>query len=198
MGALFTIINYSIGNLFLGIIITIVGVVLMFYIIKSWFNHKTFTPISFIVGGILFLFLSFQSVLMCGAITIKSYTDDVEYAINEWVVNVSDTDTFDQDDSQIILDNIVKEWPLVGYFLNWADFSGHTSATIASAMAASIRVYMNWFILRRLLWILFFIIVGAVVVIKSMEGTRRSRRPRSYSSSYSSSSSSGRRKRYDY
>lgn len=193
MGALFTIINYSIGNLFLGILITIIGVALMFFLIKSWFNHKTFTVLSFIIGVVLFIFLSFQSILLCGAVTIKTYTDGVEHAIEGWVSNIPSSRHFDKNDSQAIMNRIMEEWPLVGYFVDTADFTGHTSLSIGEAMADAIREYMNWFILRRVLWSLFFIITGAVVVIKSMEGSSRGRR-----SSYSRSSSYGRRRPYDY
>lgn len=194
MGALFNIINYSIGNLFLGVFITILGVALMFFLIKSWFNHKTFTTLSFIIGAILFVFLSFQSILLCGAITIKTYTDEVEKNISEWVKNIPPSKEFDKEDSQIIMNGIMEEWPLVGYFVDTADFTGHTSLNIAPSMADAIREYMNWFILRRVLWSLFFTITGAVIVIKSMEGNSSRRRR----SSYSSSSSRGRRRPYDY
>lgn len=61
MGALFQIIAYSLGNLFLGVILTIVGVALMFVLIQSWRSNCTYTPLSYITGGILFLFLSFFS-----------------------------------------------------------------------------------------------------------------------------------------
>lgn len=194
MGALFNIINHSIGNLFLGVFITILGVALMFFLIKSWFNHKTFTTLSFIIGAILFVFLSFQSILLCGAITIKTYTDEVEKNISEWVKNIPPSKEFDKEDSQIIMNGIMEEWPLVGYFVDTADFTGHTSLNIAPSMADAIREYMNWFILRRVLWSLFFTITGAVIVIKSMEGNSSRRRR----SSYSSSSSRGRRRPYDY
>lgn len=193
MGALFTIINYSIGNLFLGVLLTLIGVALMFFLIKSWFNHKTFTALSFVVGAILFVFLSFQSVLLCGAVTIKSYTDDVEQAIEGWVSNLSVEQHFDKEDSQKIMNGIMKEWPLVGYFVNTADFTGHTSLSIGKAMAHTMRVYMNWFILRRVLWSLLFTIAGAVIVIKSMEGSTGRGRCSSYSRS-----SSHRRRPYDY
>lgn len=46
MGALFQIIAYSLGNLFLGVILTIVGVVLMFVLIQSWRSNCTYTPLS--------------------------------------------------------------------------------------------------------------------------------------------------------
>ncbi len=159
------------GSLLLGVFLTILGIVLMFVLIRSWWRDSTFTPMSFVVGGILFFFLAFQAVLLCGAVTIKSYCDDVEMAIDGMVANVPDDILFSTEDSQQILDRISEEWPLVGYYVNMADFQGHTSATIGSAMADELRSYMNWFILRRVCWSLAFVVVGAIIVIKTI--TRR-------------------------
>lgn len=193
MGALFHIIRYSLGNLFLGVLLTVVGILLMFVLIRSWRRDSTFTPISYIVGVILFFFLSFQAVLLCGAVTIKSYCEEVEYAINDWVKDAPVETVYNQAESQIILEQIMDQWPLVGYFVNLADFSGHTPETIASAMAGELRSVMNYFILRRIGWSLFFVVIGAFVVIKSME--RVTRRSRSYSHRYSGAGR--RRRRYD-
>lgn len=193
MGALFQIVAYSIGNLFLGILLTVVGVILLFVLIQSWYRNSTFTLVSYIVGGILFLFLSFQSILLCGAVTIKSYSEDVECAINSWVAEVPSDIPFNQEDSQHVLEQITEEWPLVGYFVGGADFTGHTSVTIAQAMAEELRSFMNYFILRRVGWSLLFIVCGVVIVIKSMERVSRRR----YSSTRSMATGSSRRRRYD-
>lgn len=192
MGAYFKLLRTRWEICFLGVILTIVGVALMFVLIQSWRSNCTYTPLSYITGGILFLFLSFQAVLLCGAVTIKSYTDDVEHAINGWVANVPSDVQFDQEASQNVLERITEEWPLVGYFVGGADFTGHTSESLGPAMAEELRSFMNYFILRRIGWSLLFIICGAVIVIKSMERVSR----RSYSSSRGRMAGS-RRKRYD-
>ena len=156
MSYLINILQYSIGSLFIGVLITLIGVCLMFYIVKSWRRGAEFSPGSFIVGVILFFFLSFQSVLLCGAMTIKSYSDDM---------------VFDQRNSQYILDSFAKEWPLVAYYVDYADFRGHTPDNIATAMVDELRSVMNWYIFRRLAWSLAFIVIGAVLVIKTMRSS---------------------------
>ena len=191
MGALYTIISYSLGNLFLGVLLTIVGVGLMFFLIRSWFSNSSFTPFSYIIGFVLFLFLSFQAVLLCGAVTIKSYGDEVEVAINEWVRNLPDDVRFNKASSQQVLEQIQQEWPLVGYFVGGADFTGHTPVDIAHAMTEELHSFMNGFILRRIGWSLLFVVVGAFIVIKTMEHTRRQRNRGGYASARS------RRRRYD-
>ena len=174
MNALFNILTYSMGSLLLGIILTIAGIGLMFVFVKLWWKVDTFTPMSFICGFILFFFLAFQSVLFCGAVTIKSYCDDIEIAINQIVDKIPLNNRFSQEDSQIILNQISETWPLVGYYVNMADFEGHTSATIAKAMADELRSVMNWFILRRIGWSLLFVFIGAVAIIKSISGRYQS------------------------
>ena len=191
MGALYTIISYSLDNLFLGVLLTIVGVGLMFFLIRSWFSNSSFTPFSYIIGFVLFLFLSFQAVLLCGAVTIKSYGDEVEVAINEWVRNLPDDVRFNKASSQQVLEQIQQEWPLVGYFVGGADFTGHTPVDIAHAMTEELHSFMNGFILRRIGWSLLFVVVGAFIVIKTMEHTRRQRNRGGYASARS------RRRRYD-
>ena len=191
MDVLVNIIMYSIGNLFLGIFLTIGGLLLMFFIIQSWYKNSKFSFISYLVGTILFFFLSFQSVLICGSITVKSYCDEVETAINGWVSNIPESVEFTRDDSQTILNNITAEWPLVSYFVRTADFTGHTSANIASSMMDELQIVMNWFILRRVLWALFFIVISSALVIKTMD------RSLSGSSSRKRTSSHSRRKIYD-
>lgn len=191
MGALYTIVSYSLGNLFLGILLTIVGVGLMFFLIRSWFSNSSFTPFSYIIGFVLFLFLSFQAVLLCGAVTIKSYCDEVEVAINEWVRNLPEDVRFDQESSQQILEQIQREWPLVGYFVGGADFTGHTPVNIAHAMISELHSFMNEFILRRIGWSILFVVIGALIVIKTMEHSQKQRNRVRYASSRS------RRRRYD-
>ena len=198
MGVLFTIIFHSIGNLFWGILLTLLGIFLLYFLIRSWFVHRTFTPLSFIVGGILFLFLAFQSVLLCGAITIKSYSEDVKRAIDVWVQDIPESVQFTQQDSQVILDNISEEWPLVGYFVNMADFSGPTSANIAEAMTDELCSYMNWFIFRRVAWSVLFVLLGTAGVIWSMDyEQQRSSGRRSTSRGSYGGGRTTRRKRYD-
>ena len=74
------------------------------------------------------------------------------------------------------LNQISETWPLVGYYVNMADFEGHTPATIAKAMADELRSVMNWFILRRIGWSLLFVFIGAVAIIKSISGRYQSGR----------------------
>lgn len=70
---------HSLGSMLVGVVLTIIGIILMYVLIRLWWRNSTFSIASIVVGIILFFFLSFQSILLCGAITIKSYCDDVDF-----------------------------------------------------------------------------------------------------------------------
>lgn len=156
------------GSIFCGILLTVVCMLLMFLLVKSWWKDAMLTPATYVVGVILFLFLSFQSVLLCGAFTIKSYCDDVEMTIDKMVEDLPADLVFTRKDSQDILDRVSEDYPLMGYYVNLADFRGHTPVDIAKSMTDELNSFMNKFILRRLGWSLLFVIIGAFIAIKTI------------------------------
>ena len=172
----FYIIIYSLGSLLLGLLITTIGTAFMFFIIKSWFKNRTYTPLSLIVGAVVFLFLTYHSIIICGAVTIKGYGDDVESLINSYVSILPDDAVLTEEDSNIILEKLNDDIPLVGHYADYADFHGHTPADIATSMNDAMQSYMNGYIIRHLLWSLFFILLGAFVVIKTMDSGTTSRK----------------------
>lgn len=168
MSGLLNVLYYSLGSLFLGVFITLIGIVLMFLLIKGWWKDSRFTPVSFITGVLLFFFLAYQSILICGAVTIKSYSDDLKQYTNELVRDLPSGQPLSRQDSQDILEKWSEEYPLVGYYANSADFQGHTTSDIAQVMVDVLNTFMNWFIVRRVGWSIFFIVAGAFIVIRSM------------------------------
>jgi hypothetical protein len=71
----------SLGYILLGLVLTILGMWLMFFLIRSYYPNSKFNIQSFIIGFILFFFLSFQITCMIGAIAIKSMTDEINMTI---------------------------------------------------------------------------------------------------------------------
>lgn len=175
MGPFFNILTNSIGSLFLGILITLVGMALMLFIIKSWFKNRGYTPLSYLVGGVFFFILAYHAVVICGAVSIKGYGDDVEKLVDGYVSGLSDSMVLTQEDSQAIIEFLADRLPIVGYYADYADFTGHTPQNIARAMNESMQSFMNEYIIKHLLWSLFFVVLGAFCIIKTMEGGRGGR-----------------------
>ncbi len=176
MGELYNILTHSVGSIILGSVLTLLGVALLFFLLKGWYRNAMFTPMSYIVGFVLFFLMAYHAILICGAVTIKGYSNDIEIFINNFVADIPGSTHFTQQDTQDILEQINENVPIVGYYLGGADFSGHTPSSIALAMVDEMRSYMNKYILKHLLWCLLFICLGAFIVIKTMDMHEQGRR----------------------
>lgn len=180
MWALYDILNYSFSSVIWGLLIAIACMALFVFLIKGWYKDATFSPVSYIIGAILFIFLSFQCVLIVGSLKIISMTDDYEQRITSIVESVySPSDMVSMPQASDVIDTIIDEFPILEYYIGGGEFSGFTAAQLPHAMADELRSFMRWYIFRRLLWCLGFVIVGAICVIKSLsknyQGIRRQR-----------------------
>lgn len=180
MWALYDILNYSFSSVIWGLLIAIACMALFVFLIKGWYKDATFSPVSYIIGAILFIFLSFQCVLIVGSLKIISMTDDYEQCITSIVESVySPSDMVSMPQASDVIDTIIDEFPILEYYIGGGEFSGFTAAQLPHAMADELRSFMRWYIFRRILWCLGFVIVGAICVIKSLsknyQGIRRQR-----------------------
>lgn len=169
MWALFDILRYSISSVIWGILIAIGCVALFVLLIKGWYKDATFSPISYVIGAILLVFLSIQCILIVGSIKIINTTDYYETEIARIVdnaYNASDEVTIGQSDE--IIKEIIGEFPILHYYIGGGEFSGFTAKELPHAMADELRSFMRWYIFRRLLWCLGFVVVGAFLVIRSL------------------------------
>ena len=82
---LFDILRYSFSSMIWGILIAVACMALFVFLIKGWYKDATFSPISYAVGATLFLFLSFQCILVVGSLKIISMTDEYEQRITSIV-----------------------------------------------------------------------------------------------------------------
>lgn len=171
LSLVFDILRYAIGSMFLGVVFTILGVGLLFFLVRGFYPKSTFTPISFFVGTILFVLLAFQSVLICGAFKVKGMSAEIESRINQYIPATWKVlgHEFDAAESQQICDNLGEDYPLFACYVGLADFSGHNVDNIAQAMREEVNRFFYRFIWRRVLWSLLFIIVGTFIVIKTLE-----------------------------
>lgn len=169
MWALYDILRYSFSSVIWGILIAIACMALFVFLIKGWYKDATFSPISYIIGTVLFLFLSFQCILIVGSLKIIDSTDYYETEISRIVdsaYDAADEVTMGQADG--IIQVIIDRFPLLQYYISGGKFSGFTAKELPHAVADELRSFMRWYIFRRILWCLGFVIVGAVCVIRSL------------------------------
>ena len=177
---LFDILRYSFSSMIWGILIAVACMALFVFLIKGWYKDATFSPISYVVGAFLFLFLSFQCILIVGSLKIISMTDEYEQRITNIVESAySPSDMVSMPQASDVIDTIIEEFPILEYYIGGGEFSGFTAEQLPHAMADELRSFMRWYIFRRILWCLGFVIVGAICVIKSLsknyQGIRRQR-----------------------
>lgn len=168
---LLEILNYSIGSIFWGLIIGIVCLVLFFSLIKGWYKSATFSPVSYLVGAILGVLLIAQCILICGACAIISATNDYEQSLTEIIrsfVGLTN-EIVTPEESQVIIDQLIGANPLVADYIGGGEFTGYTAVQLPGAICEELRSYMRWYIVRRILWSLGFVIVAAIIVIKSLK-----------------------------
>ena len=175
MGLLVDIFTNSLLSIFLGFLFALGGVILLFLAIQGWYKNRTFTPLSYVAGAVVFCFFLYQSILICGAFACKSFGDEIEARINE-IVALRASFMSDYKFSREQTDEIFKEatavFPVIAEYVGWADFEGHTPLNIAASMHETLDKFLNIFILKRLGWCLLFLVLGALAVIKTMDVQR--------------------------
>ena len=165
---LFDILKYSFSSLIWGAIISVACMALFLFLIKGWYKDATFSPVSYLVGAMLFLFISFQCILIVGSLKIISMTDEYEQQITALVQSYSPEDEVSQAQASEVIDAIIDEFPILEYYIGGGEFSGFTASQLPAAIAQELRSFMRWYIFRRILWCLGFVAVGAFLVIRSL------------------------------
>lgn len=179
MWALLNILRYSAGSIIWGILLSIFCLALFVLLIKGWYKDASFSPISYLVGCVLFLFLAFQCILIIGSIKIIETSDYYETQISRIVeYMLPQTDMVSARQSDDIIKELIEEYPLLRYYISGGEFAGFTPAQLPHAIVSELRVFMRWYIFRRILWSVGFVIVGAIIVIKSLSRNHSSTRPR--------------------
>ena len=183
---LFDLLQFSFSSLIWGILITVVCLILFFTLIRGWHKNETFTPISYLIGLVLFILLSFQCTLIMGAIKIVNISDFYASEIQQLMRHYfHDNQEVTLQQSQQIIEGLVDAYPVLGHFFQSGEFTGYTAAELPEVMRAEMCSFLRWFIFRRLLWCLTFVILGAVGVIWAMNSANRmqNNRKRAYTPS---------------
>lgn len=177
MWALYDILRYSFSSVIWGILIAVACMALFVFLIKGWYKDATFSPISYIIGAVLFIFLSVQCILIVGSLKIIDTTDYYETEISRIVDSAYDAaDEVTMGQADDIIQVIIDRFPLLQYYIGGGEFSGFTAKELPHAMADELRSFMRWYIFRRVLWCLGFVIIGAVCVIRSLTRNYKSSR----------------------
>ena len=163
---LLDLLRFSFSSLVWGILITVICLVLFFVLIRGWHKNATFTLISYLIGLVLFILLSFQCTLIMAAIKIVNISDFYASKIQQLMQHsFYDNQEVTLQQSQQIIEGLVDAYPVLGHFFQSGEFTGYTAVELPEAMRGEMCSFLRYFIFRRLLWCLAFVILGAIGVI---------------------------------
>lgn len=159
----FSLIGTTISCIFYGIIVTAVVMALLYVVLKTISKGIVQTPIFYITGVVLAMLLTIQFSLMIGAIQAKDAADATEIYLNQLLEDCYGT--VSAQDSQQIMDAITDQFPILGNFIDIANFSGHDVSELPEVMHSSIIDYLSAYIWHRVWWILGIIVVACVIAM---------------------------------
>lgn len=166
------IFHYAISSMFIGVVLTILGILGFFLLIKGWYKDRTFNVASMIIGVALFFLLCIQNILLCGTIHIIRMSDTLENRMTEYVqpyVKAGNDYMQRNDVDDLLFKGLANDYPILFCYVGSSDFRGHRASDIPHVTIDALNKYCYWYIARRVGWSLLFVIIGAVIVVKTME-----------------------------
>lgn len=190
----FSLFSTAISSVFYGIIATAVVMTILFALLKAISKGIVQTPAFFVTGIILAVLLIVQFSLLIGAVQAKDATDSAGIYLTQLLESQNGTVT--AQNSQQIMDAVTDHFPVIGSYLNLADFSGYDVSELPDVMYSTMIEYLNSYIWHRVWWILGFIIVACFIVALFENNKTTDRRV--YRKRVTSQTDLKRRRRYKY
>lgn len=159
----FSLISTAFSSIFYGVVVTAVIMAILYVLLKSISHNMVNTPVFYVTGAILSALLIIQSTLMIGALQAKGSVDSAEIYLSQMLENVNGT--VGAQDSQEILDAVTERFPVIGSYINIANFAGQDVAMLASSMSEAMKEYLSSYIWHRVWWIVGLVVVACLIVM---------------------------------
>lgn len=163
MAIFFSLLSTGISCIFYGIIATAVVMAILYFILKSLSQGIVKSVPFYITGVILAFLLTCNISIAIGAYQVKESTEAMEVSLRQLAEQVAGV--VNANESQAIFDMLIDDYPLLGNYLQLADFSGNHVSDLVFAMPQEVRSEMNSVIWSNLLWALGYIVMACVVVM---------------------------------
>lgn len=176
---MWALIEFSLSSIFWGILIAAVCIAIFVFLIKGWWKNAMFTIPTYIVGVILFVLLSIQCILICGAIKIIDLSDFVQVEVERIIdLNYMPDCTLSVGEADNVIQELIGKFPILGNYIGSGYFEGHTTESMPLAAKEALEDFMTSYITRRLLWCLGFTVIAAIIAIKTINKGCNSRSTR--------------------
>jgi len=168
----FSLLSTAASSIFYGIVVTAVVMAVLYAVLRSLSRGVVQTPVFYITGVILAILLVVQASLMIGAMQAKEAIDDAEAYLAQLI---DDKQTvIGTESGQQAIDAVKEQFPIIGHYIDSADFSGLTISELPAAVHKTMTDSLSSFIWHRVWWILGSSVVACIVVILFQRGGSRS------------------------
>lgn len=165
-----------------GILIAAVTMILLYFALQMISKSCVKTVPFYIAGIILAPLLVVQDTLIVAAFQAKGMVDALEIYVQQLIGEYNQS-ALDMKETQAILDQVVENFPLVGFFVNLTNAQVDNAQDLASSMAEGIRDYLNTYLWKRFGWCTAFIVLAVLITFLSdkknkhtLQQSERSRR----------------------
>ena len=163
MATFLSLLGTGVSCIFYGIIATAVIMIFLYVLLKCIGRGIVRTIPFYLTGFVLFILVWIQMSLMIGAMEVEDKVDAVEVRIEQIMENFYGT--LSATDSQLLLDRLNEEFPLMSLYVDTANFSGNNALTIASSMKEALEDYLDSYIWHRVFWSVGIIFIACFIAI---------------------------------
>lgn len=177
------ILTYSLSSLFWGLLVALACMGLFVLLVKGWYKDAMFSIATWCELIVLFILLSFQCTMLIGSLKIMDNIDDFEYNAKSLIDQyIPEDELVTEEESQAVLHKLIETYPLLKYYVGSGVFKGFTASELPHEMASTLNSYLKWYVFRRLLWCLAFVVIAAFFTIRSLskKSTVRPKRQQRY------------------
>lgn len=158
------------GNIFScilwGFLLTVILVFLVYIILRLLSPSFTLSPVSFIIFALLLIFIFAQSFMLVGAINVKSTVNSIGGNIASMIGQVESSTQSVIQQSVELKNDIAEQYPLLSPFLNKVGVvvPDGVNGNVVLDVITEIKSSINYYILRRILWMIGFMAVGVTII----------------------------------
>ena len=164
---MFTIIGNAIICIFWGLLIASILTFILYFMLKALYGNFRMSITGMAMCFILFILLFVQGTLMAGAFHAKGYVDDMGTFVLEMIRNNQGNmgELTSSGEAEKAKRQISEAFPMLSSYISYlnAEELGSRSTSAAIAVTRGIKSLINWYILRRVLWMAGMMITGGVL-----------------------------------
>ena len=161
------VVGNIIGSLFWGSLIAIVVTVAVWLLCQA--VDRAASPVTYIIMVILLILTGAQATMMVGAMYAKGYITDINDYANS-LMSTSESITAYNSNFDELRHQIEEEFPIAKLLFDKIDTDGlqaylNKSQSITDYLTDNLNSTLNWYIIRRILWMMAFVVVAIVAIM---------------------------------